>query len=133
MKRLNFLLEKSGAYATILGSKLAKQQEQARERAAQIDNANTTASAASTTTQEDQTAQSPVEEVPSPTTPAKRGRKPRNATGAIKRKQTDTNYQLSDYLKEDVSYTRNDAKQTRLLSIVNSNNFLSLLIGCQET
>jgi hypothetical protein len=37
MKRLKFLLEKSGAYATILGSKLAKQQEQAREKAAQID------------------------------------------------------------------------------------------------
>ncbi|RCI02341.1 hypothetical protein CU098_009814 [Rhizopus stolonifer] len=80
MKRLHFLLEKSGAYATILGRKLAKQQEEARERAAQID----------------------AQEVKEDTVKKTRGRKPRSATAATKkRKTTDADYELTDYLKED--------------------------------
>jgi ATP-dependent DNA helicase len=81
MKRLKFLLEKSGAYATILGRKLAKQQEEAREKAAQLDAAT---SAAATQEPED--------------APHGRTRKSANK----KRKPTDADYQLTDYLKEDV-------------------------------
>lgn len=80
MKRLHFLLEKSGAYATILGSKLAKQQEQAREKAAQID-----AASASIIVEEE---------------PIGKSRKTRASTNA-KRKVTDADYQLRDYIEED--------------------------------
>lgn len=90
MKRLKFLLEKSGAYATILGSKLAKQQEQAREKAAQLD-----AAAASTTTTDVAEPEKRVSETPAKT------RKTRG-TANTKRKATDANYQLDEYLKEDV-------------------------------
>ncbi|RUS33031.1 P-loop containing nucleoside triphosphate hydrolase protein [Jimgerdemannia flammicorona] len=37
MKRLNFLLSKSSAYATILSEKLKRQQDEAREKAAKLD------------------------------------------------------------------------------------------------
>lgn len=80
MKRLHFLLEKSSAYATILGQKLAKQQEEARERVAPQPTP-----ASSTTT----------------TTSTKRGGNKARATSR-KRKTTDSNYQLTDYLNEDV-------------------------------
>jgi ATP-dependent DNA helicase len=89
MKRLNFLLEKSGAYATILGSKLAKQQEEAREKAAQIDNA---ASASGEPAVEEE-----------PVAAKKVGRKRKTRSRGVAEKQTDANYQLTDYLKEDVS------------------------------
>ncbi|KAI8368785.1 SNF2 family N-terminal domain-containing protein [Blakeslea trispora] len=88
MKRLNFLLEKSGAYATILGRKLAKQQEEARERAAQLDNQ-------SATEQPNQ-----LEEPSKPATKGRRGR-PVSSANTKKRKTTDANYDLTDYLKED--------------------------------
>ncbi|KAI8075510.1 SNF2 family N-terminal domain-containing protein [Thamnidium elegans] len=77
MKRLKFLLEKSGAYATILGSKLAKQQEQAREKAAQLDTV----------------VETQLEE--------NRGKTRKTRTSNPKRKTTDADYQLTDYLKED--------------------------------
>ncbi|KAG2213535.1 hypothetical protein INT47_009209 [Mucor saturninus] len=86
MKRLNFLLEKSGAYATILGSKLAKQQEQAREKAAHID---AVAAAAANNNQP-----SAEEEAPG------KSRRTRAATNS-KRKVTDADYQLTDYIEED--------------------------------
>jgi ATP-dependent DNA helicase len=85
MKRLNFLLEKSGAYATILGRKLAKQQEEAREKAAQLDAAGVTSA-------------TPETEVAVDTV---RGKTRKSANK--KRKPTDADYQLTDYLKEDVS------------------------------
>lgn len=78
MKRLKFLLEKSGAYATILGSKLAKQQEQAREKAAQID--------AST--------KQPAEQ-------ETEGKPRKTRASSSKRKVTDADYQLTDYIVED--------------------------------
>lgn len=95
MKRLKFLLEKSGAYATILGSKLAKQQEEAREKAAQRDAAAAAAASATTPTAVE-TAES---EKRAAETPA-RTRKTRGSA-ANKRKTTDANYQLDEYLKED--------------------------------
>ncbi|CEP08373.1 hypothetical protein [Parasitella parasitica] len=94
MKRLKFLLEKSGAYATILSSKLAKQQEEARERAAQLDAAAAAAPA-------------PAPAVTNAAEPAKtRGRRSTRSQAAIaankkKRKLTDANYQLTDYLEEE--------------------------------
>ena len=92
MKRLSFLLEKSGAYATILGKKLAKQQEEARERNA----------APAPTTPTTPTPSSSAAAAPSPvetnTTTTKRGKgRPR------KRKADATGYQLSDYLNEEVN------------------------------
>jgi hypothetical protein len=90
MKRLNFLLEKSGAYATILGRKLAKQQEEAREKAAVIDKLNE---------------QDRVEEqqVDTKRTTRKTRRNTNNTTASKKRKTNDADYQLTDYLKEDVT------------------------------
>lgn len=76
MKRLHFLLEKSSAYATILGKKLAKQQEEARERVA-------------------------PQPTPATSTTTKRGGNKARTTSR-KRKTTDSNYQLTDYLNEDV-------------------------------
>ncbi|KAF7729861.1 hypothetical protein EC973_003595 [Apophysomyces ossiformis] len=73
MKRLNFLIEKSSAYATILGRKLQKQQEEAREKASKLDSAK--AQAAEST-------------------------KKTRAT-ARKRKVNDADYQLGEYLKEE--------------------------------
>lgn len=96
MKRLKFLLEKSGAYATILGSKLAKQQEQAREKAAQLDAAAAAAASAAVTTDDVAETEKRVSETPIKT------RKTRG-TANTKRKATDANYQLDEYLKEDVS------------------------------
>ncbi|KAJ8656866.1 hypothetical protein O0I10_007463 [Lichtheimia ornata] len=84
MKRLHFLLEKSSAYATILGQKLAKQQEEARERVAPQP---TPASSTTTTTK-------------------RGGNKAR--TTSRKRKTTDSNYQLTDYLNEDDVKRRKD-------------------------
>ncbi|CAO3701424.1 unnamed protein product [Rhizopus stolonifer] len=72
MKRLHFLLEKSGAYATILGRKLEKQQEEACERA------------------QDEVL---VE-------PKRRGRPRKLREQATKkRKLADEDYQLTDYIK----------------------------------
>lgn len=80
LKRLRFLLEKSGAYATILGTKLAKQQEQARERAAQLETVAET---------------QPVEN---------HGKTRKTRASNPKRKTTtDADYQLTDYLQEDVN------------------------------
>jgi ATP-dependent DNA helicase len=90
MKRLHFLLEKSGAYATILGRKLEKQQEEAREKAAQLD------AVAATEVEE------PV--AVSENTAHVKSRKTRGSA-TKKRKTTDANYKLTDYLKEDVITT----------------------------
>lgn len=79
MKRLHFLLEKSSAYATILGRKLAKQQEEARGRANKAASAAAAASTGNTTD--------------APKTRAK----------SRKRKANDADYQLGDYLNEEVS------------------------------
>ncbi|CAO0802567.1 unnamed protein product [Mucor circinelloides] len=93
MKRLKFLLEKSGAYATILSSKLAKQQEEARERGAQLD--------AAATPDAVESAKTPTRKLP-----ARSGRPKRAAATAAnasmkKRKLTDANYQLTDYIGEE--------------------------------
>ncbi|KAG1077790.1 hypothetical protein G6F42_024616 [Rhizopus arrhizus] len=93
MKRLKFLLEKSGAYATILSSKLAKQQEEARERGAQLD--------AAVTPDAVESAKTPTRKLP-----ARSGRPKRAAATAAnasmkKRKLTDANYQLTDYIGEE--------------------------------
>ncbi|PHZ12069.1 uncharacterized protein RHIMIDRAFT_203115, partial [Rhizopus microsporus ATCC 52813] len=86
MKRLHFLLEKSGAYATILGRKLERQQEEARERAAQIEASET-----------------PDEPEDQP----KRGKSRRTRAApplgqaAKKRKITDADYQLTDYIGDE--------------------------------
>ncbi|OAD03910.1 hypothetical protein MUCCIDRAFT_184304 [Mucor lusitanicus CBS 277.49] len=108
MKRLKFLLEKSGAYATILSTKLAKQQEEARERGAQLD----AAAASATTTPAVATATADADQQPTKTPtralPARRGRPKRAAATAAnaslkKRKLTDADYQLTDYIgAEDV-------------------------------
>lgn len=95
MKRLKFLLEKSGAYATILSTKLAKQQEEARERGAQLD--------AAVTPDTVESAKTPTRKLP-----ARSGRPKRAAATAAnasmkKRKLTDANYQLTDYIGEEVS------------------------------
>lgn len=82
MKRLHFLLEKSGAYATILGRKLEKQQEEARERAAQIDGQ--------------------VVEVIEKKQRGRRKLHESSDTPSKKKKTTDADYQLKDYLKDDV-------------------------------
>ncbi|ORX56285.1 hypothetical protein DM01DRAFT_1017625 [Hesseltinella vesiculosa] len=82
MKRLHFLLEKSGAYATILGQRLTKQQEEAKERALK---AETTA----------QTQQAPVNnDTGNP-------RKASSRAGSKRRKINDAKYQLEDYLDQD--------------------------------
>ncbi|CAO3658263.1 unnamed protein product [Rhizopus stolonifer] len=81
MKRLHFLLEKSGAYATILGRKLEKQQEEARERAAQIDGQ--------------------VVEVVEKKQRGRRKLHESSDTPSKKKKTTDADYQLKDYLKDD--------------------------------
>lgn len=93
MKRLKFLLEKSGAYATILGTKLAKQQEQAREKAAQID----TDTVLPVETQQDKN----------------HGKTRKTRASNAKRKTTDADYQLTDYLKEDVNVETNLKKRSR--------------------
>ncbi|KAI9318639.1 SNF2 family N-terminal domain-containing protein [Dichotomocladium elegans] len=81
MKRLHFLLERSSAYATILGKKLAKQQEEAREKMAAVP-----------VITPQQAPAAPVE----PSVTGKRGRgRPR------KRKVNDANYRLDDYLNEE--------------------------------
>ncbi|RCH92765.1 hypothetical protein CU097_007714 [Rhizopus azygosporus] len=86
MKRLHFLLEKSGAYATILGRKLERQQEEARERAAQTEASET-----------------PDEPEDQP----KRGKSRRTRAApplgqaAKKRKITDADYQLTDYIGDE--------------------------------
>jgi ATP-dependent DNA helicase len=90
MKRLNFLLEKSGAYATILGRKLAKQQEEAREKAAVIDKQN----------EQDQAEE---QQVGTKGITRKTRRNTNNNTSSKKRKTNDADYQLTDYLKEDVT------------------------------
>ncbi|OBZ90380.1 Lymphoid-specific helicase [Choanephora cucurbitarum] len=105
MKRLNFLLEKSGAYATILGRKLAKQQEEARERAIQLDNQSTVEQ------------QSQTEESKKPATRGRRGR-PVSAANAKKRKTTDANYDLTDYLNEDDIKRRKQADGSVVKAIV---------------
>ncbi|KAL0084919.1 SNF2 family N-terminal domain-containing protein [Phycomyces blakesleeanus] len=86
MKRLNFLLEKSGAYATILGRKMAKQQEEAREKAAKIDAANEAKKAGSVQDK-----------------PIKEATKPKaSAINLRKRKINDeADYQLGEYINED--------------------------------
>ncbi|KAI9031640.1 SNF2 family N-terminal domain-containing protein [Phycomyces nitens] len=87
MKRLNFLLEKSGAYATILGRKMAKQQEEARERAAKIDAANEIKSAAN------------IEEGPAKKEPTKA----KTSTANLRKRKvnSDADYQLGEYINED--------------------------------
>ncbi|KAI9487236.1 MAG: SNF2 family N-terminal domain-containing protein [Benjaminiella poitrasii] len=99
MKRLKFLLEKSGAYATILGRKLAKQQEEAREKAAQLDAA--TAATATATTTENITESEGTANEDKPTTKTRKSRSNATANNNKKRKTTDADYQLTDYLKED--------------------------------
>lgn len=84
MKRLHFLLEKSSAYATILGRKLAKQQEEARGRA------NKTAAAAAAPTTE---------------APADASTKAKGRPKSRKRKANDADYQLGEYLNEEVSHS----------------------------
>lgn len=84
MKRLHFLLEKSSAYATILGRKLAKQQEEARGRA------NKTAAAAAAPTTE---------------APADASAKAKGRPKSRKRKANDADYQLGEYLNEEVSHS----------------------------
>ncbi|GAN03057.1 helicase [Mucor ambiguus] len=103
MKRLKFLLEKSGAYATILSTKLAKQQEEARERGAQLDAAAVDATNVATTATD--AAEQPTE-TPTRILPARRGRPKRAAATAAnaslkKRKLTDADYQLTDYIEEE--------------------------------
>lgn len=88
MKRLHFLLEKSSAYATILGRKLAKQQEEARGRA------NKTAAAAAAA------AAAPTTEAPADASTKAKGR-PKSR----KRKANDADYQLGEYLNEEVSHS----------------------------
>lgn len=115
MKRLKFLLEKSGAYATILSTKLAKQQEEARERGAQLD----AAAASATTTPAVATATADADQQPTKTPtralPARRGRPKRAAATAAnaslkKRKLTDADYQLTDYIGAEVHVTcQNDS------------------------
>ncbi|KAI8097070.1 SNF2 family N-terminal domain-containing protein [Halteromyces radiatus] len=91
MKRLNFLLEKSGAYASILGQRLAKQQEEAREKAAKLD-----AAAAATTTNDGADMDSQVK--------SKKGTRKSSgknaASGTKRRKTNDAQYQLEEYLDE---------------------------------
>ncbi|KAI8645899.1 SNF2 family N-terminal domain-containing protein [Parasitella parasitica] len=100
MKRLKFLLEKSGAYATILSSKLAKQQEEARERANQLDAAAAAAAAAAAIDAVDpantETRRMPIRK-------GRRSTRVPVATAANnkKRKVEDANYQLTDYLEEE--------------------------------
>lgn len=89
MKRLHFLLEKSGAYATILGRKLEKQQEEARERAAQQDAAVVSSEQAVT-----------IE--PKQRGRPRKARDPSHGQASKKRKITDADYQLTDYIKDDV-------------------------------
>lgn len=100
MKRLKFLLEKSGAYATILSSKLAKQQEEAREKGAQVDVIpNTTADAVDVAN--DTNAIEPVNSTTRPLR-TRRGRS-KAVAPSKKRKATDADYQLTDYLEEEVN------------------------------
>lgn len=108
MKRLKFLLEKSGAYATILSSKLAKQQEEARERGAQLD--------AAVTPDAVESAKTPTRKLP-----ARSGRPKRAAATAAnasmkKRKLTDANYQLTDYIGEEVPQKEKKKKTTQVIS-----------------
>ncbi|KAK4515509.1 uncharacterized protein ATC70_010459 [Mucor velutinosus] len=98
MKRLKFLLERSGAYAAILSTKLAKQQEEARERGAQLDAAVVPTTVADAAEQPTKTATRHL--------PARRGRSKRAAATAAnaslkKRKLTDADYQLTDYIEEE--------------------------------
>ncbi|ORZ15715.1 SNF2 family N-terminal domain-domain-containing protein [Absidia repens] len=94
MKRLNFLLEKSGAYASILGQRLAKQQDEAREKAAKVDAA---AAAATPNT-------IPTKDEGDQTNHRKQTRKStrgQSANRKTKRQKTnDAQYQLEDYLDE---------------------------------
>lgn len=100
MKRLKFLLEKSGAYATILSSKLAKQQQEAREKDSQLDVIPTTATDAVDVANNTNA----VEPVNS-TTRRLRSRRGRSKAVAPskKRKAADADYQLTDYLGEEVN------------------------------
>lgn len=79
-----------------MGRKLAKQQEEAREKAAQLDAAAAADAADAASVQEPDT--------------AVYGKTRKSANK--KRKPTDANYQLTDYLKEDVSFCKFESMQS---------------------
>jgi ATP-dependent DNA helicase len=106
MKRLHFLLEKSGAYASILGQRLAKQQDEAREKAAKLD-----AAKATTTEPADQEPDNKGNQTnpKMATRKSARNSKASTSTTAKRRKTTDAQYQLEDYLDEkDVKRHKNN-------------------------
>ncbi|KAI7868291.1 SNF2 family N-terminal domain-containing protein [Spinellus fusiger] len=98
MKRLNFLLEKSSAYATILGRKMAKQQEEAREKAAKIDAANEASASASANT----SANANVLQETLNAAKKKETAKAKQTINLRKRKvANDADYQLGEYINEN--------------------------------
>lgn len=106
MKRLHFLLEKSGAYASILGQRLAKQQDEAREKAAKLDAAKVT----TTEPAEQDSGNKGNQANPKVATrKSTRTSKANTSTTAKRRKATDAQYQLEDYLDEkDVKRHKNN-------------------------
>ncbi|KAI8065726.1 SNF2 family N-terminal domain-containing protein [Gongronella butleri] len=91
MKRLHFLLEKSSAYANILGQRLAKQQEEARERAIRAEHASESKAEgkdAGKETSKEQGKKARAKDEPA-----------RNVTK--RRKIKDDKYQLEEYLDQD--------------------------------
>ncbi|CAO3630681.1 unnamed protein product [Cunninghamella echinulata] len=112
MKRLRFLLEKSGAYAAILGQRLAKQQEEAREKAAKLDAA---AAAATTTTT---TTTSTVAADKKGTT--RKSTSSSNNNSGKRRKINDAEYQLQDYLDENHIKKSKEQQQQQQSNIISA-------------
>jgi ATP-dependent DNA helicase len=99
LKSLHFLLEQSSAYATILGQRMQKQKEEAREKSAKV---------SSKPEKQEQEAKQPDVPVSRTTrsgekpvsTPATKPRKA-NAPDAKKRKAKEGEYNLEDYIDND--------------------------------
>ncbi|CAO3643500.1 unnamed protein product [Cunninghamella blakesleeana] len=115
MKRLRFLLEKSGAYAAILSQRLAKQREEAKEKAAKLDAAAIAAAAkeaAATTTNKKEQNEATTKKrtlrkstMAATTTTTTTTTTTATTTKAInsgkRRKMNDSQYKLTDYLNEN--------------------------------
>ncbi|KAF9433931.1 hypothetical protein BGZ76_008803 [Entomortierella beljakovae] len=110
-KRLKFLIEKSLMYADFLGSKLEKQQLEAREKAAVEEarrekskeksekaNVNSTEEESATTTN----TRSSRRQVPTEQTSVQAKKKEKSVGAAKKRKTDDAHYDIADYIDKDI-------------------------------
>ncbi|KAI8343635.1 SNF2 family N-terminal domain-containing protein [Chlamydoabsidia padenii] len=123
MKRLHFLLEKSGAYASILGQRLAKQQDEAREKAAKLDAAKATTTSDSTEPDSLDDKANQDKSKGAATRRSSRGAAGKANASSKRRKTTDAQYQLEDYLDEkDVKRHKNNNSIASAIQQETTNN-----------